>query len=91
MQLRKGPNIRLRTAYGTPLTALEAGGYKFVVDDASRTDNVHLVGPGTNLSTGLTFTGTATWTASLASGTYRYRSDRPGSKRAGSFVVLRPG
>jgi hypothetical protein len=84
-------DLVIRTSYGDPVTALEAGRYTITVTDASRTDNLHLVGPGVNERTGLRFTGTATWTVELRAGTYRYRSDRPHPKLQRSFVVLTAG
>lgn len=80
----------LRTAYGDPVTALEAGRYTVTVRDASATRDFHLVGSGVNRRTGLAFRGTRRWTIDLRHGTYGYRSDQPGSKRR-SFVVLTAG
>jgi hypothetical protein len=77
----------LRTAYGDPVTALEAGRYTITVRDASATTNFHLVGQGVNRQTALAFQGTRRWTIELRRGTYRYRSDQPGYKPR-SFVVL---
>jgi hypothetical protein len=85
---RRG-DIQLRTAYGDPLTALEAGAYTIAVRDESRNNSFHLVGPSLNKRTGLAFRGTATWRVELRDGTFRYRSDRPRSAQQGSFVVLR--
>jgi hypothetical protein len=81
--------IVFRTSYDDPVTALEAGRYTIAVSDASRVDNLHLLGPSVNERTGLRFKGTARWTVELRRGTYRYRSDRPHSKPWGSFIVLR--
>jgi hypothetical protein len=87
----RASRVGLRTSYGDPVTALEAGRYAIAVTDASRSDDFHLAGPGVNERTGIQFTGTATWTVKLRKGIYRYRSDRSHSKLQGSFVVLRPG
>jgi hypothetical protein len=86
--VRPRSGIVLRTSYGDAVTALETGRYTIAVTDASRTDNLHLVGPGVNERTGIQFTGAATWTVELRAGAYRYQSDRPHSKLHGSFVLL---
>jgi plastocyanin len=52
------------------------------IHDASAKDNFHLTGPGVNKRTGIAFKGTVTWTVTLQSGTYTYRSDaHPKTKR----------
>ena len=48
----------LRTPYGDPVTALEAGRYRITVRDGSATKDFHLVGPEVNERTGLAFRGT---------------------------------
>jgi hypothetical protein len=49
--------------------------YRLSVVDRSRTRNFHLVGPGVNRRTGVTFIGRVTWTLRLARGAYRFGSD----------------
>jgi hypothetical protein len=61
-----------------------AGRYRLTVTDRSKTRNFHLVGPGVNRRTGKAFTGKATWTLNLESGTYRFGSD---PKLTGRLVV----
>ena len=80
----------VRTSYGDPVTALEAGRYTVRVRDGSAAKDFHLVGPGVNRRTGLAFTGRTSWTVELKRGTCRYRSDRVRAT-ARSFVVLTPG
>jgi hypothetical protein len=86
----RGGGLELRTSYGDPVTALEAGRYTVTVRDGSATRDFHLVGPGVNRRTGLGFRGTRRWTIDLRRGTYSYRSDQPRSRRR-SFVVLTAG
>jgi hypothetical protein len=87
----KGP-ISLVTAYGNKVTALEAGSYQLAIRDSSRTENFHLIGPGVNVHTGLSQRGTRQTTITLRGETqYLYRSDRHGSKLAGSFYAKTPG
>jgi hypothetical protein len=81
----------LKTPYGQPVTALEAGTYSVAITDRSRTDNFHLTGPTVNRATGRRFRGNKAWTIRLKPGTYRYRSDRPNSHLKGSFAVLKAG
>jgi hypothetical protein len=82
--------LTLRTSYGDPVTALEAGRYEVRVRDGSARRDFHLVGPGVNRRTGLAFTGRTNWAVELRHGTYRYRSDLARGT-AQSFVVLTPG
>jgi plastocyanin len=59
-----------------------AGKASIAIHDASAKNNFHLSGPGVNKKTGITFKGTVTWTVTLQSGTYTYRSDaHPKTKR----------
>lgn len=71
-----------------PKTALP-GPAVITVDDRSKTDNLHLTGPGVNKKTGLKTRGKATWTVNLVPGRYTYKSDKT-KKLRGSFVVNFP-
>jgi hypothetical protein len=73
----------LVTPYDRPVTALTAGGWRLVVQDASRTSGFRLRGPKIDLRTGVRFRGARSWRLRLGAGQYRY----PG----GSFVVLKAG
>lgn len=85
--------ITLKTAAGSRVTMLDAGRYRIVVDDRSRTENFHLTGPSVvGLQTGPRFRGRVTWTVDLGltepyGSRFGYRSDRSRSLR-GTFVVL---
>jgi hypothetical protein len=66
------------TASGRPFLArrtTSAGRYRLLVQDRSRRANFHLVGRGVNRRTGLRFTGSRSWTVTLARGAYRFGSD----------------
>ena len=66
------------TASGKAFVAarvVRAGRYRLVVEDRSTRANFHFVGRGVNRRTGVRFRGTATWTARLTRGTYRFGSD----------------
>jgi hypothetical protein len=71
-----------------PKTAL-AGPAVFTINDRSKTDNFHLVGPGVNRKTGLKTRGTVSWTLTLQPGRYTYRSDKT-KKLRGAFRVTFP-
>jgi hypothetical protein len=86
-----GSKMSLVSPYGNALTALEAGEYTLAVTDLSAKENLHLSGPGVNLSTKARFRGTTTWPLVLKPGLYRYRSDRPKSKLRGTISVLAAG
>lgn len=68
---------------------VEVGPATVTVNDRSRTDNLHLTGPGVNKKTGVAFRGRVTWNVSLQPGSYTYRSDKHKRLR-GSFVVRLP-
>jgi plastocyanin len=76
-----GARIAVRGASGR-----SAGKAVITVKDASKTDNLRLVGPGVNRATGVAFRGTVTWTVVLRAGKYSFRSDAH-PKLRGSFSV----
>ncbi len=78
---RKSISVKPKSALAGPVT--------FTVNDRSRTDNFHLVGPGVNKKTGVKTRGTATWALNLSPGIYTYRSDKTKRLR-GSFTVRFP-
>jgi hypothetical protein len=87
-----GSTITLKSAKGGRVTTLDAGRYRIVVDDRSRTESFHLTGPGVDERTGIRFRGRVTWTVDLGVAapygtTFLYRSDRSGALRR-RFVVL---
>jgi hypothetical protein len=86
-----GRDLTLTTPYGQRVTALEAGDYSFATTDQSKSDNIHITGPGVDVATGRRFRGHKTWTLRLRPGTYTYRSDRQKSHLRGAFTVLAAG
>jgi plastocyanin len=70
MTLSVGPGRHLSAPAARP-----AGKYAVTVRDASATDNLHLKGPGVDRKTGVAFKGTAKWTVTLKTGTYKVFSD----------------
>jgi hypothetical protein len=55
--------------------SVRAGRFRVVVRDRSARYNFRLAGRGVHRSTGMRFTGSATWRVRLARGTYRFGSD----------------
>jgi hypothetical protein len=90
--VRPSGTTSLRTAFGEPVIALEAGAYQLIIRDQSRRDGFKLAGPGVNVRSGLAQMGVFRKTVSLQGETrYRYGSDRSASRRARSFLVITPG
>ena len=65
----------------------KAGRIKLVVADKSSIHNFHLTGPGVNVKTVVSQTGTKTFTVTLKKGTYRFVCDPHASQMKGSFKV----
>ena len=82
-----GASISLKKSSGAPAKALKAGKYTVSVRDLSKAQNFHLTGPGVNKSTGVGFTGRATWSVTLRQGTYRFQSDPSKARLHGSVRV----
>ena len=71
-----GPGFTIEVKSGSKdVKILKAGTYVIKVQDKSSLHNFHLIGPGVNKKTGVTFMGTQTWTVKLRPGTYTYRCD----------------
>ena len=69
---------------GKKILMLSAGSYKLTVDDRSRKDNFHLMGPKLDRKTGKAFKGKVTWQLVLKKNLfYRFRSDAHPKKLAG--------
>ena len=78
---RVGPGMRLSFP-----TKAKAGKAQITVRDLSAADNFHLVGPGVNKKTAVKFKGTVTWTVTLKSGMYTFRSDAHAKLRGRTSV-----
>ena len=65
----------------------KAGKIKLVVADKSSIHNFHLTGPGVNVKTSVSATGTKTFTITLKKGTYRFVCDPHSSSMKGSFKI----
>ena len=71
-----GATIALGSSNGMPLSSVTAGAATIVVNDRSKSDNFHLLGPGVSKATGVSFKGKVTWKLKLRAGKYTYKSDR---------------
>ena len=82
-----GASISLKKSSGASAKTLKAGKYTVSVRDLSKVQNFHLIGPGVNRSTGVGFTGRATWSVTLRKGAYRFQSDPSKARVRGSTRV----
>jgi|SRR5919198_232700 plastocyanin len=75
---------------GKDLKTIKAGTYKIKVEDKSTIHNFHLIGPGLNKKTAVSFKGETTWTIKLKPGRYTYQCDpHAASGMKGHFKVTR--
>jgi plastocyanin len=54
---------------------LKPGTYTFKIEDKSAIHNFHLIGPGVNKKTSVSFKGDTTWKVTLKKGRYTYQCD----------------
>jgi plastocyanin len=84
-----GFSIEVKKA-GKDLKTIKAGTYRIKVEDKASIHNFHLVGPGLNKKTGVSFKGETTWTIKLKPGRYTYQCDPHHlSGMIGHFKVMR--
>ena len=65
----------------------KSGKIRLVVADKSSIHDFHLVGPGVNVKTSVSGTGTKTFTVTLQKGTYKFMCDPHASMMHGSFKI----
>ena len=82
-----GMTITVKNARGVKVSQIPRGTHKVRVRDRSIHHNFHLLGPGVNRKTTLTFVGLKIWTIRFVSGTYRYRCDPHRLHMRGRFTV----
>jgi plastocyanin len=71
-----GPGYKIEVEKGgKDLKTIKAGKYKIKVEDKSSIHNFHLIGPGLNKKTSVSFQGQTTWTITLKKGKYTYQCD----------------
>ncbi len=84
-----GFTIEVKKA-GKDVKTLKAGKYTIKVEDKAAIHNFHLLGPGVNKSTAVSFVGDKTWIVTLRPGRYTYRCDpHAASGMKGHFTVTR--
>jgi plastocyanin len=82
-----GFSIEVQKA-GKDLKTIRAGTFRIKVEDKSAIHNFHLIGPGLNKKTGISFKGETTWTIKLKAGRYTYQCDpHAGGGMKGNFRV----
>jgi plastocyanin len=84
-----GPGFTITLKQGTKsVKTLRAGSYTIKVADKGDIHNFHLIGPGVNKKTGVSSTGTQTWTVRLRAGKYTFQCDpHATSGMRGTFKV----
>jgi plastocyanin len=84
-----GPGFKIEVEKGgKDLKTIKAGTYKIKVEDKSSIHNFHLIGPGLNKKTSVSFKGDSTWTIKLKKGKYTYQCDpHAAGGMKGSFRV----
>jgi hypothetical protein len=82
-----GTTIRLERANGNLVTHLSPGGRTIVVRDRTSNHNFHLIGPGVDKKTGVSFVGRRRWSVTFSAGTYRYLCDTHPDTMRRSFTV----
>jgi plastocyanin len=84
-----GPGFKIEVEKaGKDLKTIKAGTYRIKVEDKSSIHNFHLIGPGLNKKTSVSFMGETTWTIKLKAGRYTYQCDpHAASGMKGTFRV----
>jgi plastocyanin len=83
-----GFKIEVKTTTDKDVKTLKAGTYTILVEDKAAIHNFHLVGPGVNKKTAVSFVGKKAWTLRLKPGKYTYQCDpHAASGMKGSFRV----
>jgi hypothetical protein len=82
-----GTTITLKRGDGTLVTHLSPGTKRILVRDRSSIHNFHLMGPGVDRRTGVSFVGRRRWSVTFSPGTYRYICDTHPDTMRRSFSV----
>ena len=86
-----GPGFTIEVSKaGKDVKTLKAGMYRIKVEDNASIHNFHLIGPGVNKKTGVSFKGETTWSVKLKPGRYTYQCDpHAASGMKGTFKVTK--
>ena len=88
LQASVGPGFEISlTQDGQDVATLTAGEYTIEVDDQSDIHNFHLTGSGVDEDSGVSETGTSTWTVTFEAGSYHFQCDPHASQMNGDFEV----
>lgn len=88
IQGQVGPGFEIHlTQNGKAVKALKAGSYTIKIEDKASIHDFHLVGPGVNKSTTVSFVGERVWRVTLKKGTYKFMCDPHAFEMHGSFKV----
>ena len=89
LQASVGPGFEISlTQDGQDVATLAAGEYTIEVNDQSDIHNFHLTGPGgVDEDSGVSETGTSTWTVTFEAGSYHFQCDPHASQMNGDFEV----
>jgi plastocyanin len=82
-----GFEISLTGPDGAEVTTVAAGTYTIEVDDESDIHNFHLTGAGVDEDSGVSDTGTSTWTVTFEAGSYHFQCDPHAGSMNGDFEV----
>lgn len=82
--------ISLTDAQGSRVGKLDPGTYEIEVTDRSDFHNFHLQGPGVDETTGVEFTGEATWRVTFRDGVYAFLCDVHPTSMRGSLTAGTP-
>jgi plastocyanin len=84
-----GPGFTIEVEKGDKdLKTVKAGKYTIKVEDKSTIHNFHLIGPGLNKKTSVSFKGETSWKITLKPGRYTYQCDPHASQgMKGHFTV----
>jgi hypothetical protein len=85
-----GFTISLVDANNHQVTSLPAGTYDITVHDNANIHNFHLTGPGVDQATGISETGTFSWTVTFSVGSYHFQCDVHPVELHGDFTVTAP-
>ena len=82
-----GSTFMFKNKAGKTVRDLKPGKYTITVQDQSKTQNFHIVGPGLNVKTAIKSRSSSGWAVVLKAGIYRFYSDGAPTKLKGSFRV----
>lgn len=88
-----GPGFTIRLvddSTGAAVTHLDPGTYEVKINDLSEDHDFHLLGPGVDMFTQLSFVGTVTWTVTLRDGKYTFKCDSHSLHMLGTFTAGTP-